>query len=222
MPECYPGIEQTQMFAVLSRVMQSRQPEQFLSEFLYPDGSQGWFELLVEAVPDGLRVLSLDISDTQRAQAQVRQTQKMAAVGRLAGGSGDDELVADLRAIRKAGERAERVTRQWLGFSRTQALVPQVIDLNTVVLDVHALLTRVIGDDIQLVLDAASGLRHTRVGPGQIEQVLMNLVVNARDAMAPGGTVRIATANATRWWRLATRGTRSPSRAAARRASTCS
>ena len=149
MPECYPGIELTQMFAVLSRVMQSRQPEQFLSEFLYPDGTQGWFELLVEPVPDGVCVVSLDISDKQRAQAQ-----KM-------------------------------------------VVAPQVIDLNAVVLDVHSLLIRVIGDDIRLVLDPEPALQHTRVDPGQIEQILMNLVVNARDAMAHGGTVRIATANAT-------------------------
>ena len=220
MPECYPGIEQTQMFEVLSRVMQSRKAEQFLSEFLYPDGTQGWFELLIEPVPDGVCVLSLDISDKQRAHAQLRQAQKMEAVGRLAGGiahdfnnvltamlgycdlvlarsGGDQELTADLREIRKAGERAERLTRQLLAFSRKQVLVPQVIDLNAVVLDVHSLLTRVIGDNIRLVLDAAPTLRHTRVDPGQIEQILMNLVVNARDAMAHGGTVRIATANAT-------------------------
>ena len=220
MSECYPGIEQTPMFAVLTRVMQTRTPEQFLSEFLYPDGSHGWFELLVEPVPDGVCVLSLDISDKQRAQAQLRQAQKMEAVGRLAGGiahdfnnvltamlgfcelalerSGSDvELSADLQEIRKAGERAERLTRQLLAFSRKQLLVPQVIDLNAVVLDLHSLLSRVIRDDVRLVLDPASNLRHTRADPGQVEQILMNLVVNARDAMPHGGTVRIATANAT-------------------------
>ena len=154
MPECYPGIELTQMFAVLSRVMQSRQPEQCLSEFLYPDGTQGWFELLVEPVPDGVCVVSLDISDTQRAQAQLWQAQKM-------------------------------------------VVTPQVIDLNAVVLDVHSLLTRVVGDDIRLVLDREPALQHTRADPGQIAQILMHLMVNARDAMAHGGTVRIATANAT-------------------------
>jgi len=179
MPECYPGIELTQTFAVLSRVMQSRQPEQFLSEFLYPDGTQAWFDLLVEPVPDGVCVVSLDISDTHRAQAQLRQGQTLEAVGRL------------------AGERAERLTRQLLAFSRTEVLAPPVIDLNAVVLDLHALLTRVVGDDIRLVLDPEPALQHTRADPGQIAQVLMNLVVNARDAMAHGGTVRIATANAT-------------------------
>ncbi len=221
MPDCYPGIEQTQMFEVLSRVMQSRQPEQFLSEFLYPDGTQGWFELLIEPVPDGVCVLSLDISDKQRAQAQLRQAQKMEAVGRLASGlahdfnnvltamlgycdlvlarsGGDQALTADLQEIRKAGERAERLTRQLLGFSRKQVLVPQVLDLNAVVLDVHSLLTQVLGDAMRLVIDPAPALHHTRADPGQIEQILMNLVVNARDAMAHGGgTVRIATANVT-------------------------
>ena len=154
MPECYPGIELTQMFAVLRRVMRSRQPEQFLSEFLSPDGIQGWFELLVEPVPDGVCVVSLDISDMQRAQAQLRQAQKM-------------------------------------------VVATPVIDLNAVALDLHSLLTRVVGDDIRLVLDPEPALQPTRADPGQIAQILMNLVVNARDAMAHGGTVRIATANAT-------------------------
>ena len=154
MPECYPGIELTQMFAVLRRVMRSRQPEQFLSEFLSPDGIQGWFELLVEPVPDGVCVVSLDISDMQRAQAQLRQAQKM-------------------------------------------VVATPVIDLNAVALDLHSLLTRVVGDDIRLVLDPEPALQPTRADPGQIAQILMNLVVNARDAMADGGTVRIATANAT-------------------------
>lgn len=220
MHDCYPGIEQTAMFEVLSRVMQSRKPEQFLSEFLYPDGSQGWFELLIEPVPDGVCVLSLDVSDKQRAQAQLRQAQKMEAVGRLAGGIAHDfnnvltamlgycdlvlaragtdvELTSDLMEIRKAGERAERLTRQLLAFSRKQLVVPAVIDLNAVVLDVHAMLTRVIGDNIRLVIEPALHLRHTKADPGQVEQILMNLVVNARDAMAMGGMIRIATANVT-------------------------
>jgi signal transduction histidine kinase/ActR/RegA family two-component response regulator len=220
MMDCYPGIDQTPMFEVLQRVMRGRKPEQFLSEFIYPDGSQGWFELLVEPVPDGVCVLSLDISDKQRAQAQLRQAQKMEAVGRLAGGiahdfnnvltamlgfcdlvlarAGDDqELTSDLLEIRKAGERAERLTRQLLGFSRKQTLVPQVISLNHVVLDLHAMLTRLIGEHIRLVIDTARDLKHTKADPGQIEQILMNLVVNARDAMAQGGTVRVSTANAT-------------------------
>jgi signal transduction histidine kinase/ActR/RegA family two-component response regulator len=220
MTDCYPGIHETPMFEALQRVMRARKPEQFLSEFVYPDGTQGWFELLIEPVPDGVCVLSLDISDKQHAQAQLRQAQKMEAVGRLAGGIAhdfnnvltamlgfcdlvlarslhDSELTADLQEIRKAGERAERLTRQLLAFSRKQVLVPQVIDLNHVVLDVHAMLTRLIGENIRLVIDTARDVRHTKADPGQVEQILMNLVVNARDAMPHGGTLRVSTANVT-------------------------
>ncbi len=220
MTECYPGIDRTPLFAVLRRVMHSRRTEQFVNEFVYPDGSQGWFDLLIEPVPDGVCVLSLDISDKQKAQSQLRQAQRMEAVGRLAGGIahdfnnvltammgycdlvlsrvGDDEgLVADLLEIRRAGERATRLTRQLLAFSRKQAAVPQVVDLNTVVLDLNAMLSRLLGDDLRLLVDTPPDLWHTVADPGQLEQVLMNLVVNARDAMPRGGAVKVRTTNQT-------------------------
>jgi CheY-like chemotaxis protein len=115
----------------------------------------------------------------------------------LARAGDDQELTADLLEIRKAGERAERLTRQLLAFSRKQVLIPQVINLNHVVLDLYAMLARLIGDHIRLLIETAQDLRHTRADPGHIEQILMNLVVNARDAMPHGGTVRISTINAT-------------------------
>ena len=220
MTDCYPGIDQTPMFQALKRVMQARQPEQYLSEFTYPDGTQGWFELLIEPVPDGLCVLSLDISDKQRAQTQLRQVQKLEAVGQLAGGiahdfndavsemlgfcdlvlarAGDDrQMTADLLELRRAGERAERLTRQLLALGRRQRLVPEVISLDRVVHALHPTLTRLFGDVVRLVVDTMPELEHVRVDPGQIEQVLMNLLMNARDAMPQGGTVRIATSNVT-------------------------
>jgi len=171
MMECYPGIDQTPMFAALQRVMRGRKSEQFVNDFVYPDGSQGWFELLIEPVPDGVCILSFDIGDKHRTVAQQRQAQTMEPVGLLAGGRAHD-------------------------FSNVLTLlIPQVIDLNHAVLDLQAMITLLMGDQVRLLIETAPDLGHTRADPAQIEQILMNLVVNARDAMPYGGTVRISTAN---------------------------
>jgi two-component system, cell cycle sensor histidine kinase and response regulator CckA len=176
--------------------------------------------------PVGLVATYVDISERKRAeealrqsQEQLRQAQKMEAVGRLAGGVAHDfnnllsailsysEMVlADLPAsdpsrddveqIRLAGGRAAELTQQLLAFSRRQLLQLRTLDLNTVVASVDRMLRRVIGEDIELrtVLDPALG--QSRADAGQLEQVLMNLAVNARDAMPAGGTLSITTSNA--------------------------
>ncbi|HUR94601.1 MAG TPA: PAS domain S-box protein [Gemmatimonadales bacterium] len=174
----------------------------------------------------GLVAMYTDISGRKRAeealrhsQEQLRQAQKMEAVGRLAGGVAHDfnnllsailsysEMVlADLPAqhesredveqIRQAGSRAAELTQQLLAFSRRQLLQPRTINLNTVVGSVDRMLRRVIGEDIELRTVLAPDLGHTRADAGQLEQVLMNLCVNARDAMPSGGTLTILTANA--------------------------
>ena len=108
----------------------------------------------------------------------------------------DHSVRADIEEITKAGHRATRLTRQLLAFSRKQRLVPQVLDLNGVVVDLGKMLMRVIGEDIRLEIQTGPALEHTKVDPVQVEQLLLNLVVNSRDAMPQGGTVRIATANA--------------------------
>jgi two-component system cell cycle sensor histidine kinase/response regulator CckA len=219
MMACFAGIEQTEMFRMLERVMVTRQSEKMLSQVTFPGGATGWFEVRAQPVPDGICVLSVDVTERERLQAALRQSQKMDAVGRLAGGIAHDfnnvltamigycELVLeqigydstvaiDVDQIRLAGERAARLTRQLLAFSRKQMLVPQVIDLNQVVVDVEKMLRRVIRSDIALDLVLAAALDHTRADPGQIEQVLTNLVINARDAVpAPGGSIRIITEN---------------------------
>jgi signal transduction histidine kinase len=221
MMACYPGIEQTEMFRMLERVMVTRRSEKMVNRLTLPGNATGWFELRAQPVPDGICVLSMDVTERERLQAVLRQSQKMDAVGRLAGGIAHDfnnvltamigycELVLDqvghestiamdVDQIRLAGERAARLTRQLLAFSRKQMLVPQVIDLNQVVVDVEKLLRRVIRADIALEVALAPGLDHTRADPGQIEQVLTNLVINARDAvLAPGGSIRISTENLT-------------------------
>src|SRR5208282_5395402 len=151
-----------------------------------------------------------DITDQRRLEDQLRQAQKMEAVGRLAGGVAHDfnnllmviqghtsllsERVPDgsaerrsLDQIQKSSERAASLTRQLLAFSRMQVMQPRVLDLNSVVADMGKMLRRLIGEHIELVLRSDSHLGRVKADPGQIEQVLLNLVVNARDAMPGGG-----------------------------------
>jgi PAS domain S-box-containing protein len=163
-------------------------------------------------------VLAHDVSERSQLEQQLRQAQKMEAVGRLAGGIAHDfnnlltvilgfsELVLahpdlpeaagrDIDEIRKAGQSAASLTRQLLAFGRKQVLQPQVLDLNVVVARMESLLRRTIGEDVQLVTRLAPALGRVSADPGQIEQVIMNMAVNARDAMLNGGVLTIETEN---------------------------
>jgi PAS domain S-box-containing protein len=170
-------------------------------------------------------VLANDVTERLRAEEalrkteeQLRQAQKMEAVGRLAGGVAHDFnnllsvilsyaelLLADLGAkepmreevdqIRKAAVRAADLTRQLLMFSRQQVLEPKVVDLNDVLMNLDRMLQRIIGVDIELVLICGKPLGRVRVDPGSMEQVIMNLVLNARDAMPVGGKLTMETSN---------------------------
>ena len=350
MMEVYPGIEDTEMFTVLRRCMEQRSPEQMENEFTFPDGSKGWFELRFEPVPDGVAILSMDISARKRAEEarregdaryrdlmdniadlahsvapdgallhvnrawrrtlgyteeeipglsfldilhprsrehcqelfremlgqegsrtvevwliskdgrpvqvqgtatcrfeggrpaglycvlqdvtekkqaeerqrnleeQLRQAQKMEAIGRLAGGVAHDfnnmvgvitmtchlalenlperhPVREDLEEINQAASRAADLTRQLLAFSRRQVLAPRIIDLNEAVTGIEKMLRRLLGEDIELRTELAPGLGAVKVDPSQVEQIVMNLAVNARDAMPDGGSLTIETAN---------------------------
>jgi PAS domain S-box-containing protein len=159
-----------------------------------------------------------DIADRRRLEEHLRMGQKMEAVGALAGGvahdfnnlltailgycnlmldevSKEDPLRQDLEEIRSAGERAAALTRQLLAFSRRQMLQPQFVDVNTLVRQLEKLLRRMLSEDVVLLTALAPDLHTVKVDPASIEQVLVNLAVNSRDAMPDGGQLTIETAN---------------------------
>jgi two-component system, cell cycle sensor histidine kinase and response regulator CckA len=159
-----------------------------------------------------------DTSARRDLEARLRQSQKMEAVGRLAGGvahdfnnlltvitgyserllmglADDDPLRKGAEAIKRSADRAASLTQQLLAFSRRQIMATKVLDLNTVVANMNKLLQRLIGEDVELVTRPASDLGRIKADPNQIEQVIMNLAVNSRDAMPQGGTLTIETSN---------------------------
>jgi two-component system, cell cycle sensor histidine kinase and response regulator CckA len=214
--------------AVASRIAQALagEPVEFMPQrFVRLDGSLGDAEvrsiaMTFEGQPAAMTV-ARDVSDRrahEEARAdleeQLRQAQKMEAVGLLAGGVAHDfnnlltvisfyakslqqglpatsPLAADAVEIEKAAARAAALTRQLLAFSRKQVLQPRVLDVNTVLDGLRGMLARIIGEDIRVVLVLGSEPCRVRADPGQLEQVIMNLAVNARDAMRGGGELRI-------------------------------
>lgn len=343
MMEVYPGIQKTDLFAILKRCMEERVPQDLENEFLFPDGTKGWFQLVIQPVAEGLFVLSLDITERKRAEdelrqsqeryrdlvetvsdwvweidaegrytyaspkvrdllgytpeevlgltpfdlmpepeahrlgavfreiaakrapfggienvnrhkdgrlivletsgqpvfgpggefrgyrgmdrdiserkgleAQLRQTQKLEAIGQLAGGVAHDfnnilaavmmhvgilqqnpkfdaETRHALADIDAEAQRAANLTRQLLMFSRRSVLASSPLDLNTVVGNLLKMLNRLIGENVDLRFDRTSALPMVEADAGLMEQVLMNLVVNARDAMPRGGRIAITT-----------------------------
>jgi two-component system, cell cycle sensor histidine kinase and response regulator CckA len=189
----------------------------------HKDGSWRTLESRASTISKGgqvekLVIVNRDVTERKHLEDQFRQSQKMEAVGRLSGGVAHDfnnllgviigygEIVQEGTAaesplrtcideILKAGHRAGGLTRQLLAFSRQQVMDPRVLDLNVVVKDMEKMLRRLIGEDIRLKTELDSTLVHIKADQGQIEQVIMNLAVNARDAMLEGGELRLTTSN---------------------------
>jgi two-component system cell cycle sensor histidine kinase/response regulator CckA len=168
--------------------------------------------------PFGFATVQHDMREMKSLEAHVRQTQRLEALGRLAGGIAHDFnnilsvilsystiLLADLKPgtpacedvqeIHAAGERAARLTRQLLAFSRRQVLEPRIVDLNEVVLGMDKMTRRLLGEDIVLKVELSPTLGRVKVDVGQVEQVILNLALNARDAMPNGGALTITTTN---------------------------
>ena len=196
-------------------------PHEF--EIIARDGSRIAVEvntsvILKDGVAVAIQGVARDVTERKKLEQQLRQAQKMEAVGLLAGGIAhdfnnlltaingysdlvlaqlkvEDPLWRNVEQIKKAGDRAASLTRQLLAFSRKQILQPRVLNLNSIVADMGKMIGRLIGEEIELRTVLNPELGSVRADPSQIEQVLLNLAVNARDAMPDGGKLTIETAN---------------------------
>lgn len=206
----------------VGEAMKSGAEYSLLNRSIRPGGEVRWLTGAgrFDLGPDGKPVrgvgISMDVTERRALEEQFQQAQKMEAIGRLAGGVAhdfnnlltailgycelmladldeSDPLHADISEIQKAGERAAGLTRQLLAFSRKQIIEPTVLDLNVVVSDMRAMLERLIGEDVKVVLKLQPEPALVTADRGQLEQILMNLSVNARDAMPKGGTLTIET-----------------------------
>jgi PAS domain S-box-containing protein len=206
------------------RLLRGEAITHYEQERLRKDGSTIQVSLTLSSLKDsagfvtGVAAIARDITQQKTLEAQLQQSGKMEAIGRMAGGvshdfnnlltiiNGYSELSLEalgpgnpaieyLTEIKRAGERAASLTRQLLAFSRRQVLAPEVLCLNAVVANVQKMLTRMIGEDVKLRTALDPSLGRVKADPGQVEQVLMNLAVNARDAMPSGGNLTIETSN---------------------------
>ena len=205
-----------------SETTQGRDHE-FEYRMIAADGRELWFRDLVRVVcedgkPRLLRGVMVDITKQRQTEVALHRSQKMEAVGRLAGGVAHDfnNLLTVIKGysqlllksqppdsiprqyveeIKKSADRSSALIRQLLAFSRRQVLQPHVIDLNALILDIREMLERLISEDIELGLSLDPALGRVKADPGQMEQVIMNLVVNARDAMPGGGILSVITGN---------------------------
>jgi PAS domain S-box-containing protein len=215
--EIFPAATAEEQVAHDREVLGESRPLQFEERFRHHDGVHTY---LVVKFPlnDAICSIATDISERKLLEEQLLQAQKMESIGRLAGGVAHDfnnllsiilsysnlllkdltagkSVRADIAEIRSAGERAAVLTRQLLAFGRQQVVEPRVIDVRDIVNHFENMIRRLIGEDIELRLASTPELGRVKADAGQVEQIILNLVVNARDAMPRGGVLVIETAN---------------------------
>jgi PAS domain S-box-containing protein len=216
--------DRTSVLETVGKAMKAGSDFSVQNRAIWPDGTVRWLNgtgrVLLGENGEPVRAvgISMDVTARRTLEEQFQQAQKMEAIGRLAGGVAHDfnnlltvilgfcELLladcqpgdphhADIAEIRDAGERASGLTRQLLAFSRKQIIEPALLDLNEIVGRLRPMLGRLIGEDVNISLNLRPELARVTADRGQIEQIVMNLAVNARDAMPRGGTLTIETEN---------------------------
>ncbi|HVR86707.1 MAG TPA: ATP-binding protein [Planctomycetota bacterium] len=209
----------------IRRVAETGQVASLEYPLTVPSGKKYWEARIMRIVGGELLMIVRDITERlevqealRHSEEKLRQAQKMDEIGRLAGGIAHDfnnllttiiglseaalqglpagPVVEDLQEIRKTGQRAATLTQQLLAFSRRQVIEPRVLSFSEIIPNIVKMLSRVIGEDIEIATRLESSLGTVRVDPGQMEQLILNLAVNARDAMPKGGTLTIAATNA--------------------------
>ena len=208
MMQCYPGIETTEFFGRLERVLADGIPQHMENRFTFPNGSVGWFELRVTRVPHGAMILSVDITDRKRLEALARRGERIEAVGELAGGVSHDfnnfltiitaygtmaaqslpddhPARADLACILETARRGAELTRKLLSFARQAPSVVNDVSVHQTLTEFSEILRRAVGPNITLTLAVPRDVGAIRMDPTALDQIIMNLVVNARDAIGP-------------------------------------
>jgi PAS domain S-box-containing protein len=217
--------DRQQLLRTIERTARDRTDATVVYRTRWPDGSVHWISgsgrmfLDSKGEPTRAAGIGLDITERVRLEEQYHQAQKMEAVGQLAGGIAHDfnnlltaiegycMLIAEglpeqsphqahLAEVRRAADRATGLTRQLLAFSRRQILEPRVLDLRDSLTSMEPMLRRLIGEDVEVIVRATRATGRIKADPGQIEQVILNLAINARDAMPKGGTLQIQVSDA--------------------------
>ena len=219
-PDDLPATEE-----LLERALREQQPFSTEYRVIWPDGSVHWLAVVGRATysrhagrPMRMRGILLDMTERKRTEERMQEVMRLEAIGRLAGGiahdlnnmlvailgfsdllaqtmAADDPRLEDVQQINEAAERSAELTRQLLAFARRELIQPRKLDLNAVVRYAAGMLRPVLGENITLVLQLSPDVRPIHADPGRVEQILMNLVLNSRDAMPRGGQVTVATAD---------------------------